>query len=204
MRHQQRSVRGSLSLVRRPAARAPAGGGSLIYHQMRHPPPDAPLAGHLALDVRPRLIGSSSLLDRSRPAVPVATGPVLVIADDEPIRCNVSRILASAGYAVLTATDGAAGLSHAEQRLPALILLDSSMPIMDGYQFVQHYRNCPPPHAPVVVFTPYGGAAAARHAAELGAAGYLSTPVDISLLLATVRRYAGLPLARPLGVPSPS
>lgn len=87
-----------------------------------------------------------------------ASGPVLVVDDDEATRELFRRALERDGRAVLEAADGAAALEIMETQRPSLILLDLMMPVMDGFEFVENFRR----HAdwsdiPILVVT-------ARHA----------------------------------------
>src|SRR5919198_3303048 len=112
--------------------------------------------------------------------------PILVVDDDELILNSVESTLADEGYPVVTATDGAAALDVVERQLPALILLDMKMPILDGWAFAKAYREQPGPRAPIVVMT--AAADAARRAADIGAEGYLAKPFDLEDLLTLVGR----------------
>ena len=78
---------------------------------------------------------------------------VLIVEDDDSIRDLVDLVLSSAGYEILTATDGAAALQVVGTIHPDLVLLDMRMPVMDGWEFARWYRAGPEPHAPIVVVT---------------------------------------------------
>jgi CheY-like chemotaxis protein len=113
---------------------------------------------------------------------------VLVVEDDDGIRDLVDLVLTSAGYEVLTASDGAAALQVVGTVHPDLVLLDMRMPVMDGWEFARRYRAGPEPHAPIVVVT--AARDAAQRAAEINANGYLGKPFDMAELLATVSQLA--------------
>jgi DNA-binding response OmpR family regulator len=113
---------------------------------------------------------------------------VLVVEDDDSIRDLVDIVLTSAGYEVLTASDGAAALQVAGAVRPDLVLLDMRMPVMDGWEFARRYRAGPEPHAPIVVVT--AARDAAQRASEIDANGYLGKPFDMGELLALVRHLA--------------
>ncbi len=117
---------------------------------------------------------------------------VLVVDDDESILEMVQDALEGAGYAVLTARDGAEALiSFATQR-PDVVLLDVMMPIMDGgatlAELRRIYRDTEVP--PVIVMT------AARHAREramqIRVPLYLEKPFDIATLLTHVEVALGI------------
>lgn len=65
------------------------------------------------------------------------TASVLIVEDDKDIRKNLKRLLESEGYAVTVAENGKVALENlqAAAELPDLILLDLTMPVMDGFQF---------------------------------------------------------------------
>ena len=115
-------------------------------------------------------------------------GPILVVDDDEGIREFVSLVLADEGYEVVTAPHGAAALEFVARRVPAVILLDMRMPVMDGWQFAQAYRQRPGPHAPIIVVT--AARDAGERAAEIGAEGVLAKPFRLADLLAVVEGHA--------------
>jgi two-component system, chemotaxis family, chemotaxis protein CheY len=113
---------------------------------------------------------------------------VLIVEDDDGIRDLVDLVLSSAGYEILTASDGAAALQVVGTTHPDLVLLDMRMPVMDGWEFARRYRAGPEPHAPIVVMT--AARDAAQRAAEIDANGYLGKPFDVSELLALVGHLA--------------
>jgi CheY-like chemotaxis protein len=70
-----------------------------------------------------------------------ASGPVLVVDDDEVVRASVGQALAAGGYAVVEAEHGRAALDKLRATTPSLILLDLLMPEMDGFEFVEELRK---------------------------------------------------------------
>lgn len=118
---------------------------------------------------------------------------VLVIEDDEPIRTAVQEALELEGYQVLVAGDGKAGLEMIRKAVtPCLILLDLMLPIMNGWEFMEELRKNGNMLAaiPIVVTSAAGGAAktAAEHAQ-----GFIRKPIDLELLLSTVKKFCGSP-----------
>ncbi len=117
------------------------------------------------------------------------TRRLLVVDDDAAIREMLDLVLASEGYEVTTAADGASALKSMDRVRPDLILLDMKMPVMDGWQFLEQYRRRPGPRAPVVVVT------AARDdrqlAADVGADGYVAKPFAIDDLLRVLDQCMG-------------
>ena len=114
-------------------------------------------------------------------------GPILVVDDDEGIREFVSLVLEDEGYEVVTAPHGAAALEFVARRMPAVILLDMRMPVMDGWVFARAYRQRPGSRAPIVVVT--AATEAGARAAQIDAAGVLPKPFRLAELLEVVGRF---------------
>jgi CheY-like chemotaxis protein len=68
---------------------------------------------------------------------------VLVIDNHEAIRSSLSRLMRAAGHEVVCAADGPDGLAAVGRRAPDVIVLDLSMPGMDGGEFLRHLRADP-------------------------------------------------------------
>jgi CheY-like chemotaxis protein len=113
---------------------------------------------------------------------------VLVVEDDPDMADAILLVLGAAGYATRSAADGKQALAAVEANMPALILLDMLMPVMNGWEFARQlhakYQSSPP----IVVVS------AAEHArarsAEIEAADVLPKPFDTGDLLRIVGRYA--------------
>jgi CheY-like chemotaxis protein len=110
---------------------------------------------------------------------------ILVVDDDPAILLTISDILRFEGYAVETATNGAEALERIQASRPALVLLDMRMPVLDGWKFSRILRQRGF-NLPIVVMT--AAQDARRWAREIGAAGVLAKPFDLSDLLDTVAR----------------
>ena len=117
----------------------------------------------------------------------MAEAPILVVDDDESIRQTVSEILEVEGYRVAAAANGEEALVRVGETLPALVLLDMRMPVLDGWGFAEAYRERPEPRAPIVVMTAAEDAEA--WAEEIGAAGVLAKPFRLDELLAVVAHH---------------
>jgi two-component system, OmpR family, response regulator MtrA len=109
---------------------------------------------------------------------------ILLIEDDESTREVISLALAGEGYRVVTAPDGAAALDLVPRVHPRLILLDLRLPIIDGREFLEAYRQMPGPYAPVILMTTADDVA--EMAQEIGTDGYLAKPFDLGDLLKLV------------------
>ena len=118
-------------------------------------------------------------------------GGVLVVEDDDAISRAIVQILRDEGVTVRAATDGQSALAelHASGTPPpCVILLDLMMPVMDGWSFRRAQLGDPTlAHIPVVVLTADGDATTKGELAQ--ASGALRKPVDLQLLLDTLRRF---------------
>jgi CheY-like chemotaxis protein len=113
----------------------------------------------------------------------------VLVVDDEPVIVEVIRgILEQQGFRVVTAANGAEALRELERQMPALVLLDMQMPILDGQGFVRAVRERRI-EVPIVVMT--AGSSAARWAKELPVNAYLSKPFGIDRLVEVTSRFAG-------------
>ena len=113
------------------------------------------------------------------------SAPILVVDDDPSILATVSEILEFEGYAVATASNGAEALEQIERRPPSLVLLDMRMPVLDGWGVARHLSE-QGKRLPIVVMT--AAQDARRWAEEIGAAGYVAKPFDLTDLLDKVER----------------
>ncbi len=112
---------------------------------------------------------------------------ILVIDDDAGLRKSLSLILADAGYHVLVAEDGEAGLAAAAEQGPDLILCDVRMPRLDGLGFLERYGGAGG-GALVLVMTAYGSLDLAVEAMKRGAYDYIAKPFGADEVLLTVRK----------------
>ena len=118
-----------------------------------------------------------------------------MIVDDSRVIRKVSRtIVESVGYEVTEAENGEEALAKCKVAMPALILLDLMMPVMDGAEFHGHLRRDPRlADIPVVLLT--ADAHARERAEAMGIETYLKKPVDIEDLIAVITDHA-----RPAGL----
>ncbi|HQY89351.1 MAG TPA: response regulator, partial [Tepidisphaeraceae bacterium] len=108
---------------------------------------------------------------------------VLVVDDEKNIRLMLRNALETDGYEVIEAENGKQALDELEGFRPDVVLLDLSMPVMDGMRFLGELRELDAADRPaVVVLTAYGSISAAVQAMKLGAREFIekpSTPDDI-------------------------
>jgi DNA-binding response OmpR family regulator len=133
---------------------------------------------------RPALASNPSIRPPSaRP--PIST--LLVIDDDPAVRELMARTLSQEGYAVHTAENGARGLELAKALKPAVITLDVMMPGMDGWAVVSALKADPElSDIPVVMLTIVDDQ---KLGFTLGAADYLTKPIDWKRLTSVLERY---------------
>jgi DNA-binding response OmpR family regulator len=118
-------------------------------------------------------------------------GHVLVVEDDALLRETLIWALEDDGFRVAVAIDGPDAVQQADTRTPSLVVLDMSLPGMDGYSVAEAMRTRFGPTFPILVITADGRA---REKAErVGAYAFLHKPFDIELLVERVRE--GLPRA---------
>ena len=117
----------------------------------------------------------------------------ILVTDDYNVTQRVmGHILRRYGYDVLVAAHGLDALECLEQHTIDLLLLDISMPEMDGLTLLKHLRASPQyVNLPVVMLTASGQDTDRRNAEELGANGFLSKPIGSAELLDMVRTVLG-------------
>ena len=120
-------------------------------------------------------------------------GRVLIVEDDTDLRETLSQILTDEGYRVWSVEHGQAALDCLRDgSKPCLILLDLTMPVMNGWQFRAEQREDPDLcEIPVVVIS--AGANLADQVVPLGIHDFIRKPIQLGQLLATVGRYCGEP-----------
>jgi CheY-like chemotaxis protein len=112
---------------------------------------------------------------------------LLIVEDEADLRSMVEDLLTMEGYEVWTAENGLDALILLErQGPPDLVLLDLSMPVMSGYEFLEHLRRREPiKHVPVLVVS------ALAYRVTSNVAGVVPKPIDAWLLLEKVRQVLG-------------
>ena len=114
---------------------------------------------------------------------------ILLVEDNEMNRDMLSRRLARKGYEVLTAEDGARGLAAAASEKPDLILMDMSLPVVDGWEVTRRLKASEETQAiPVIALTAHAMAADLEKALQAGCEDYDTKPVELSRLLGKIER----------------
>jgi CheY-like chemotaxis protein len=122
---------------------------------------------------------------------------ILIIEDDGATREALQGILDRAGYSVQSAENGMHALQSltATGSMPALILLDLAMPVMDGVTFLSHMpRHAQLAEVPVIIMS--GDSKARQLQAELrkNVMEVLSKPINVALMMELVRKHTALPV----------
>jgi DNA-binding response OmpR family regulator len=118
--------------------------------------------------------------------------PVLVVDDTEDLRDNIATLLGLEGYATTTASNGLEALEILARYDPCLILLDISMPVMNGFEFLSAYDRRLRPHTPVIILSAEQDIR--EHTLPAFVVDVQAKPFDFKRLLSAVGKYA-----RPVG-----
>ncbi len=126
------------------------------------------------------------------PATRNAASPKkILVVDDSPTICKLVAItLEKHGYHVVSAPDGLEGLAKVNDTHPNLILLDITMPRMDGYQLCRIVKSNPATqHIPVIMLSGKDGFFDKVRGRAAGAASHITKPFEATTLLQTVQKY---------------
>ena len=112
---------------------------------------------------------------------------ILLVEDNELNRDMLARRLEKKGYQVVIAVDGKAGLAMGQSEEPDLILMDMSLPILDGWEATRQLKSSPETRSiPVIALTAHAMSADRFKALEAGCDDYDTKPVDLSRLLTKI------------------
>ena len=142
----------------------------------------------LPAETGPRIFAAAAnATDAAVMGEPSRDGTVLVIDDDATARELIATHLAAKGFAVVTAASGAEGIKLARELRPLAITLDVMMPHIDGWTVLATLKSEPSlADIPVVMVTIVDEH---RRGMALGAAGYLTKPIDRERLVEILSRY---------------
>jgi CheY-like chemotaxis protein len=119
---------------------------------------------------------------------------VLIIEDNFDNIFIYRTLLEHRGFTVMTATDGKTGLHMAKAEQPDLVLMDVSMPGVDGWQATSALKaDKETASIPVIILTAHALAADRLHAEEVGADGYIAKPAEPMQVLSAVERTLAEP-----------
>lgn len=119
----------------------------------------------------------------------MAASTILLVEDNEDNRTIYRLLLEHHGYRVVEATDGEEGVRRAREERPALVLMDISIPIIDGWEATRILKADPATASiPVIALTAHALPADRARAAEVGCDGYLAKPVEPRRVVEEVRK----------------
>ena len=112
----------------------------------------------------------------------------ILIVEDTELNIDLLTQLLEDDYNLLIAKDGAQGVATAEKEHPDLILMDISLPIMDGYEATRTIRKTQP-HLPIIGLSAHAMQGDADKAKAAGCNYYMTKPVDEDLLMKKLEEY---------------
>ena len=114
---------------------------------------------------------------------------ILLVEDNELNRDMLSRRLVRKGYEVVLAGDGAEGMAAATAGRPDLVLMDMSLPVLDGWEATRRLKADPGTRTiPVIALTAHAMSTDREKAAEVGCDDYDTKPVELERLLGKIER----------------
>ncbi len=114
---------------------------------------------------------------------------ILLVEDNEMNRDMLSRRLARRGFEVLIAENGQSGVDLTVSERPDLVLMDMSLPVMDGWEATRRLKADPDTSAiPIIALTAHAMASDREMALEAGCDDYDSKPVDLSRLVRKIEQ----------------
>jgi two-component system, cell cycle response regulator DivK len=117
---------------------------------------------------------------------------ILIVEDNEMNRDMLSRRLARRGYEVLLAVDGETGIEAARANAPDLILMDMSLPLVDGWEATRRMKaDDVLRRIPVIALTAHAMARDREKALEAGCDDYDTKPIELPRLLGKIETLLG-------------
>ena len=117
---------------------------------------------------------------------------ILLVEDNEMNRDMLSRRLERKGYTIVMALDGQQAVEMAASEAPALILMDMSLPVIDGWEATRRVKaNEATKHIPIIALTAHAMQGDEEKAREAGCDDYDTKPVELPRLLEKMERLLG-------------
>ena len=117
---------------------------------------------------------------------------LLLVEDNEMNRDMLSRRLERKGYSVVLAVDGEQALSMARSENPALILMDMSLPVLDGWEATRRLKAAVETRTiPVIALTAHAMTSDEQKAREAGCDDYDTKPIEMERLLGKIQALLG-------------
>ncbi len=112
---------------------------------------------------------------------------ILLVEDNEMNRDMLSRRLERKGYRVVMALDGGQGVEMAKSEAPDLILMDMSLPVLDGWEATRRIKAAPETRViPVIALTAHAMAGDREKSIEAGCDDYDTKPIELPRLLSKI------------------
>jgi two-component system cell cycle response regulator DivK len=117
---------------------------------------------------------------------------LLIVEDNEMNRDMLSRRLQRRGYQVLLAADGAQGLAAAREGMPDLVLMDMSLPVIDGWEATRQLKAQEATRAiPVIALTAHAMSGDRQKAVDAGCDDFDTKPIELERLLGKIEHWLG-------------
>jgi CheY-like chemotaxis protein len=117
---------------------------------------------------------------------------ILLVEDNEMNRDMLSRRLIRRGYEVLLAVDGEQGVAMARTESPALVLMDISLPVVDGWEAARRLKADPQTRSiPIIALTAHAMTGDREKALAAGCDDFETKPVELSRLLDKIQALLG-------------
>lgn len=117
---------------------------------------------------------------------------LLIVEDNEMNRDMLSRRLQRRGYDVILASDGAAGLASARDNNPDLVLMDMSLPVIDGWEATRQLKAEEVTRKiPVIALTAHAMSGDRQRAVEAGCDDFDTKPIELARLLEKIEHWLG-------------
>jgi two-component system cell cycle response regulator DivK len=115
---------------------------------------------------------------------------ILLVEDNEMNRDMLSRRLQRRGYQVVIAVDGAQGVQMAQAEKPDLILMDMSLPVLDGWAATRQLKTLPTTQAiPIIALTAHAMSGDREKALDIGCDEYDTKPIEFPRLLGKIEAF---------------
>lgn len=112
---------------------------------------------------------------------------ILIVEDNEMNRDMLSRRLRFKGYEILMAVDGQLGIDVARAKTPDLVLMDMSLPVVDGWEATRQLKgDAALEHIPIIALTAHAMANDRQKALDAGCDDYDTKPIDLARLLGKI------------------
>lgn len=120
----------------------------------------------------------------------MGSSAVLLVEDNDINRDMLTRRLTRAGLTVLSAADGVSALNMMREHRPGVVLMDMTLPILDGWEATQQAKaDSAISEIPIIALTAHAMAVDKARAIEAGCSEYETKPIDFPILLAKIYQF---------------